>query len=68
MNVQINGADRSLNKGTTVHMVVVQYCGSENVTGVAVAVNQVVIPRDQWSTIEINELDQIELLWASSGG
>ena len=68
MNVHINGQLRSLNIGTTVQMIVVLFCGSESATGVAVAVNQVVIPRHQWGTTEIHDADQIEILWASSGG
>ena len=68
MNVHINGQPHSLNIGTTVQMVVALFCGTENATGVAVAVNQVVIPRHQWNTTEIQETDQIEVLWASSGG
>ena len=68
MNVHINGQPHSLNIGTTVQMVVALFCGTKNATGVAVAVNQVVIPRHQWNTTEIQETDQIEVLWASSGG
>ena len=68
MNVHINGQPHSLNVGATVQMVVALFCGTENATGVAVAVNQVVIPRHQWKTTEIHETDQIEVLWASSGG
>ena len=68
MNVQINGQPSSLDIGTTVQMVVALFCGSDNSSGVAVAVNQVVIPRHQWGTTEIHDADQIEILWASSGG
>ena len=68
MNVQINGQHHSLVVGTTVLMIVAKFCGSENASGVAVAVNQIVIPRHQWKTSEIQNSDQIEVLWASSGG
>jgi len=42
--------------------------GVQNTSGVAVAVNSDVIPRDSWPTHELRENDKIMIIKATQGG
>ena len=68
MNVFVNGEVRTVQNDCTVLEIVEIICGSPVPTGVAVALNSMVVPRRQWSETSIEEDDSIEILWASSGG
>lgn len=68
MNVFVNGEIRTVHTGCTVLEVIEIICGSPVPTGVAVALNSMVVPRRQWSATSIEDDDSIEILWASSGG
>ena len=68
MNIFVNGEGRTVHIDCTVLEVVEIICGSPVPTGVAVALNSMVVPRRQWGATSIEEDDSIEILWASSGG
>lgn len=68
MNVYVNGEARTVHIGCTVLEVVELICGSPVPTGVAVALNSMVVPRRQWSGTSMEDDDSLEILWASSGG
>ena len=68
MNVFVNGEIRTVQINCTVLEVVEIICGSPVPTGVAVALNSMVVPRRQWNSTSIEEDDSVEILWASSGG
>lgn len=64
--VTVNGRTRVLDPGATVADVV----AAEVVTtaGVAVAVNESLVPRSRWSATALAGGDRIELLRAAQGG
>ena len=66
MNVVLNGEDHALSNGTTVALLVEGL--GRNPKGMAVAVNEEVVPRSTWREVELQPGDRIEVLTASQGG
>jgi sulfur carrier protein len=66
MNVIVNGAARELAEGTTLAEVVAELTAAP--TGVAVAVNDSVVPRGAWATTVLDDRDRVEVLTAVQGG
>ena len=66
MTLTVNGADRALAETTTVADVVRGLGGDPS--GCAVAVNDEVVPRGDWSTVELRDGDRVEVLTAVQGG
>jgi sulfur carrier protein len=62
----VNGEDRTLDGSATVAALVDEIgCGTK---GVAVAVNDEVVPRSTWSARALVEGDRVEVLKAAQGG
>ena len=68
MTIHLNGQTQDIPSNSTIHDVVVHCCGEPVPQGVAVALNQMVIPRQEWAATAVSDGDEIEVLWASSGG
>ena len=66
MNVVVNGDERHLSTGTTVARLVDELGRSPK--GMAVAVNEEVVPRSTWRDVELRPGDRVEVLTASQGG
>jgi sulfur carrier protein len=66
MNVTVNGAARELAPGTTLAQVVVELTTAA--AGVAVAVNDAVVPRGAWTSTVLADHDRVEVLTAVQGG
>lgn len=66
IDVIVNGEPRSIDAGTTVAGLVAA-C-SRSTRGMAVAVNEEVVPRSTWGDVELGSDDRIELLTAAQGG
>ncbi|MGC5013943.1 sulfur carrier protein ThiS [Streptosporangium sp. DT93] len=66
MNVTINGTAGELPAGTTVAQAVRRL--TEAPSGVAVAVNDEVVPRGAWESTALGEADRVEVLTAVQGG
>lgn len=47
---------------------VLESCGYGQIKGLAAAVNEVVIPRNEWSLTKLNEGDRILVIQATQGG
>jgi sulfur carrier protein len=66
LNLEVNGEDLEVAGGATVADVVgIIGCGQR---GVAVAVNSELVRRAEWSTAELADGDQVEILHAVAGG
>ena len=66
MNVTVNGEARRLDGGTTLLALVETLgCGTK---GVAVAVNEAVVPRSTWVDHRLRDDDRVEVLTAAQGG
>lgn len=68
MTISINGSTQHIPMGTTLEDIIIQLAGSPIPAGVAIAVNYEVIKRAEWSSTVLEEMDEIEILWASAGG
>jgi sulfur carrier protein len=66
VTVVVNGAPRELQQGTTVAEVVALL--GRVPQGLAVAVNEEVVPRTRWPATKLHERDRVEVLTAAAGG
>jgi sulfur carrier protein len=66
MKVLVNGTTEQIEAGTTVADVVDRWARSP--IGVAVAVNEAVVTRAEWSDTTLAEGDRVEILTAVQGG
>ncbi|MEV5752867.1 sulfur carrier protein ThiS [Actinoallomurus sp. NPDC052308] len=66
MKITVNGSVRDAPAGSSVAGVVASLI--EHPTGVAVALNDEVVPRADWKTTILRESDRIEVLTAVQGG
>ncbi|MFG2288942.1 sulfur carrier protein ThiS [Streptomyces sp. NPDC048595] len=66
VSVSINGEAREIPGGLTLDRLVATLSAAP--TGVAAAVNEVVVPRTQWPTTPLAEGDRVEVLTAVQGG
>lgn len=49
-------------------IILLQETGFAEKTGIAVALNDMVIPRSKWETKELSENDQVTVITATAGG
>lgn len=66
MKITVNGAERETDEGSSVAGVVAAV--TERPVGMAVALNDQVVPRGDWATTIVREADRIEVLTAVQGG
>ena len=66
MRVTINGDAREIADGTSVAALVEDLGRSPK--GMAVAINEAVVPRSTWSDVSLRPDDRVEVLIASQGG
>lgn len=66
MTVTVNGEARRLEAGATVATVVAGLTSATS--GVAVAVNETIVPRTTWETTALDDGDRVEVLTAVQGG
>ena len=68
LNLKING-EAQLHPPQTVLELVINICDTNPPPlGIAVAINGMVVRRTDWKHTRLNSHDDIEILWASSGG
>ena len=74
MRYEVNGEERSLESGS---LTVLQLLNQEGLTqassceprvGIAVAVNEAIIPRSRWDKVVIQPDDNVDLFQAIAGG
>ncbi|MDQ6817896.1 MAG: sulfur carrier protein ThiS [Actinomycetota bacterium] len=68
MLVTVNGRRRELMEGATVATVVDELSANSEGRGVAVAVENEVVPRGAWSSTQLSEGARVEVLGAIQGG
>lgn len=66
VTVTVNGERRELPEGHPLDRVVAELTTAPS--GVAVAVNEAVVPRGRWSGVALAEGDRVEVLTAVQGG
>ncbi len=68
IEIRINGQPREIDAHATVADVVRAMGVDENVTGVAVAVNDSVLPKRDWTSRRLAAGDVVEIIRAVQGG
>lgn len=66
--VSINGTATEIADNTTLDEVLRRYGIAPDTSGVAVALNEAVVPRDQWPTTAPKTGDRVEIIHAVQGG
>ncbi|WP_106398386.1 sulfur carrier protein ThiS [Actinocorallia populi] len=66
MRVTINGQEQDLPEDATVETAVTRFTAAGR--GVAVAVNDEVVPRADWAATPVRNADRVEILTAVQGG
>jgi sulfur carrier protein len=66
VNVVLNGEPSDLDPGTTVADLVALL--EKGPRGLAVAVNEEIVPRSSWPSTRLHERDRVEVLTAAAGG
>lgn len=68
MEVVVNGNTMYLPENACLLDLIKQYGLDEQTTGIAVAVNQCIIPKSQWTEVCLKPNDKVEIVWARQGG
>jgi len=68
VEIRINGKRSAVDATATVADVVRQYGVDEDASGVAIAVNDTVVPKREWATRRITAGDVVEIIRAVQGG
>ena len=68
MKVLLNGSERDLGEGATVDDAVSASGAPDSRRGVAVAVDDEVVPRGEWERTELRDGQRVEVLQAVQGG
>lgn len=67
--ITVNGEDREVPTGTTVPDILrTMDIDPDYATGVAVAVDRAVIPRQEWEEVTLEDGDDVEVVRAQQGG
>jgi sulfur carrier protein len=67
MDIRLNGEPRSLTAATLVQLLAA-YGIDPAKPGVAIAVNQAIVPRAEWPTATLHDGDEVEIVRPHSGG
>jgi sulfur carrier protein len=69
LKLLINGEERDINFETLSQWAVAEFaCPAENVKGIALAVNDAVIPKSEWGQCSLQSGDRILAISATQGG
>lgn len=68
MNIKVNGKTKAVSPGLTLQQLLLDLEIDPSRPGIAVAVDQEVIPRTQWVETEIQSDNEIEVIRAAQGG
>lgn len=68
MKIIVNGQEHTVPEGMTLEEFLSTKRISKEDKGIAVAVNDTVVPKSNWASVRIEEGDQIEIVRAVQGG
>ncbi|MDP6625617.1 MAG: sulfur carrier protein ThiS [Nitrospinota bacterium] len=68
MKIILNGNEKDVNDGANLLDLLLQSKISNDKQGVAVAINEDVISREEWKQIKLKQNDRIEIIQAVQGG
>jgi sulfur carrier protein len=67
MNIIFNNQTRPVKEHTSIQLVLKDFLGDAQ-KGIAVAVNETVVPKGQWENYELKDNDKVLVIRATQGG
>ena len=67
MEIIFNNTSHQVDDSTTVSHFILQFLGDKQ-KGIAVAVNQTIIPKTQWNDVALKQHDNVLVIKATQGG
>lgn len=68
MNIKINGEELTISENISLYDFVLMRSNNSEPKGVAVALNETIVPKSKWKDTLVNENDNIEIVHAVQGG
>lgn len=68
MELNVNGKRVDMENSDTLLALLARFDIAPDATGVAVAVNDTVVPRQKWAATTLQEQDKVEIIHAVQGG
>ena len=68
MNIKLNGEELIVDENISLYDFVLLRSNNIEPKGVAVALNETIIPKNNWNNTMINENDSVEIVHAVQGG
>ncbi len=68
MNIKINGESVQIAEKMSLEEFVIMRLNKKEPRGIAVAVNDMIVPKSKWNETAVNENDSIEIVHAVQGG
>jgi sulfur carrier protein len=68
MQLFFNGIRYTNLEACTLSMFLAQQNIYQQTQGIAIAVNETIVPREKWGTMQLKDLDRIEAVYAIQGG
>lgn len=68
MNIKVNGETKAISPGLTLQQLLSDLEIDPSRPGIAVAIDQEVVPRTKWKETEIQPDNEIEIIRAAQGG
>ena len=67
MNIFFNNERYQITEKTSILLLLNQFIG-DKLTGIAVAINETVVPKKQWETYDLQPYDKVLVIKATQGG
>ncbi len=68
MHVKVNGRHTEIERDIALAELLRRFDVAEDAVGVAVAVNEAVVPRHEWPSLHLQDRDVVEIIRAVQGG
>ncbi len=68
IQIKLNGKQISVQKEYSLQDVLTNELKLQSLNGIAVAVNENIVPKQKWNSVFINENDSVEIVHAVQGG
>ena len=68
MQISVNGEKTNIDEGATLERLIEQLAIANTRQGIALALNDAVVPREVWGATTLHEGDTVEIIRAVQGG
>jgi sulfur carrier protein len=68
VKIRVNGEERILNSSISIAEFIEEELDGRETRGIALAVNEAIVPKQKWDTTMLSEGDRVEIVHAVQGG